>query len=614
MVAENTYQSAAIPDDERARLEELRLMKLLNTGTEARFDRIINLAADLFDVPIAVFSLVDVNREWFKSAFGLTLTEVEREISFCAHAILEPDLLIIPDATCDPRFAGNPLVTGIPHIRFYAGAIVRGPHGKALGTLCLVDHVAREFSQNERRRLLLLADILQEEARHENATREACRRAAVSAHHDPVTGLPNARLFSDRLDRALGISRHSEEALMVGLVAVKGLVDVRAVLGDAVGNAVLKACADRLRNALSDFCTIARWRQETFALLVPVISHPGEADAFLTLVYETLAEPVAVPGEGRLLQFEPVCGAAVYPDSGLDCSELLRHAALALREADGDGQVHRCVYSGEMNDSMTRRVSLEQRLREAVNTGGLEVAFQPIASMANLEIDRVEALCRWDDPVLGRVSTKEFIDLAERSNLIVDLDRHVIRKAMTAVLEWDQSGAPPLMLSVNLSSRSVMHPDLVEWLQDTRTEIGLDAARITLEITENSLIANMGSAHKNLLRCRELGFRVSIDDFGTGFSSFNYLKRLAVDELKVDRVFVKEITDSKRDASIVRSIASLARDLGIAVVCEGIETYGQLIYLKAHQCDHGQGYYFSPAVKPDALMELLSKNSEQHRQ
>lgn len=600
------YRPAMFPGDELARLEELHLLGLLDTGNEARFDRFTTLAADLFDVPIVLFSLIDTNRQWFKSACGLTLSETHRDVSFCAHAILEPQILVIPDARQDMRFATNPLVTGAPHIRFYAGAVLRGPGNKAIGTLCLIDHRPRDFSDAEQRRLLALAKILEGELRHESDIQAARRRAFENAHYDAVTGLPNARLFNDRLEQALAIARRSQGKALVGLVEVGGLVDLRTVLGEDIGDELLRACAERLTNTLSELCTVARWRDETFALLLPTLPLPDAAAAFLELVSKTLTEPFSC--HDRTLHFDAVCGAAAYPEAGLEAEELLQHAAIAQREAKQDPHRHWRIYSTEMSDLMTRRVDLEHHLREAVNKDTLTVAYQPIVDLETLEIHRVEALCRWFDPKLGTISPDEFIPVAERSNLILDLDRLVIRKAAQAVLDWERAGLRPLALSVNLSSRTLMHAKLLDWLRETVTDVGLDPTRVILEVTENSLVADLGLARQNIFQCRQLGFNVAIDDFGTGFSSFNYLKSLAIDELKLDRVFVKEMTERRRDASIASTIITLARDLGVSVVAEGVETREQLIYLQAYNCDEGQGYLFGGPLAAEALSARLGRS------
>ena len=606
--AESGYRPALVPADEPERIEELRMLRLLDTANEARFDRFTKLAADLFGVPVALFNLVDTNRVWFKSARGPALAATPRDVSFCAHAILERQLLVIPDATQDERFAGNPLVTGPPHIRFYAGAVLHGPRGKAIGTLCVIDHQPRAFSDTDQERLLALAAILEEEVRHEGDIQAARQRAFENAHYDVTTGLPNARLFSDRLQQSLSISRRSQGTLLVALAELNDLAELRAVLGKDACDELLRTCAERLSRALSSLCSIARWREETFALLLPTLSHFGSADAFLTLVCSTLAEPMIC--DGRTLHLDAACGAATYPESGLDADELIQHAAIAVRKTKESPQRRWSLYSDEMSATMVRRVDLEQRLREAVTAGALAVSYQPIVDFGTMEIHRVEALCRWVDPKFGSVDPEEFIQLAERSDLILDIDRQVMHKAVQALIEWERAGLRPLALSVNISSRTLMHADLLEWLRETVINAGLDPARVVLEVTENSLAADLGLARQNIFQCRQLGFNVAIDDFGTGFSSFNYLKSLSIDELKLDRAFVHEMTERRRDASIANTIITLARDLGVPVVAEGIETREQLVYLQAYNCDEGQGFYFDVPLDPGTVVKRLSKSGD----
>jgi len=606
MASRPLFQSAPIPNDEIERIEELRLLGLLDTGNEERFDRYTQLVADLFEVPIALISLVDVNRQWFKSACGLDVTETSRDVAFCAHAILESEILVVPDAIKDKRFAENPLVTNEPHVRFYAGAVLRGPTGKALGTLCLIDHQPRIFHKQEQKRLLSIAKILEEELRHESEYQKVRQEAFENALYDANSGLPNARLFRDRLEQALPVVRRTEAQLLVALVEVNGLFNVRTVLGNKIGDELLRECGQRLKAALNEVCTVAHWRDEVFAILLPSMHHKDEAVAFLDHIHNSLAKPFDC--EGRILHFEGICGAASYPNSGIEADELIHNAGIALNDAKKDSHYHSRLYSPEMSTEMTRKIDLENQLIEAVRNQQLSIAFQPILDLETQEIHRVEALCRWIDPEQGNILADIFIPLAENSNLILDIDLFVISTAVSTILEWDNQGIHPLSISVNLSSKTLMHPQLVDWLKIAVIDKGLNPERVFLEVTENSLVADMGLARKNIATCRSLGFNAAIDDFGTGFSSFSYLKDLSIDELKLDRVFVKEMTQRRRDASIASNIITLAHDLGLTVVAEGIETYDQLAYLNAYQCEEGQGYYFSEPLEPKELLLKIKQN------
>ena len=604
-MSERNYTPAPIPHDEPKRLEDLRLLGLLDTVKEERFDRYTQLVADLFDVPIALITLVDENRQWFKSSCGLAVAETTRDISFCGHAILESRLLVIPDAAADPSFAGNPLVTGEPHIRFYAGAVLRSENGRALGTLCLIDHRARPFSQREQARLLAIAAMVEQEVRHESRLQIERKKAYENAHYDQGTGLPNARLFEDRVEQALMIMRRSPGRLLVALIEFVGWIDIKSALGAAAANELLRAYAERLNAALSDLCTLARWRENTFSLLLPALSRADEEVALTEHVQKVLTQPVTV--QGRTISSDIRIGAALYPEAGLSVDELLENARLAAHECTRQTHKSWSIYSPAMGVAMTRRIDLEHYLAEAIRQDRLSVVYQPIIDLDAGRIRGVEALCRWNDPRLGQVDAEEFVGVAEMNDsLITALDRFVLRQSVTQILEWDRAGWRALTLSVNLSSKSLVHPQLIGWLDEAVSERGLDPRRVVLEVTENSLVADIGLARRNTAECRQRGFAVAIDDFGTGFSSFNYLKDLAVDELKLDKVFIKEMAQRRSDASIASTIIALAHKLGLTVVAEGIETAEQLTYLRAYHCDQGQGYYFAAPMSSDAVAARIA--------
>lgn len=604
-----SYQSAALPADEQARLEELYRLGILDTGAEERFDRITQLVADLFEVPTAFISFIDRNRQWIKSACNPPFVETPRDVAFCAHALVQSDMLIIRDATQDPRFAHNPLVVGPPHIRFYAGAVLRGPGGHALGTLCLVDQTPRNLSEPERKRLLTIAHLVEQELRYEFRFKEIRRQAYRSAHYDAVTALPNANLLLDRVDQAITLARRSACQLLVAVVELPRLSETLTVIDKALGEQLLRACGAQLVLTLNPACTVARWRGESFAVLLPTVTHAHEAAAFLRLVRTAFREPIAVCQQ--TFQFEVLCGAAMYPDAGLDGETLMAAAQTMVRHSQQTPHAPFTFYTPEAGQRMKRRLGLEARLRATLAQGALDVVYQPIVNIDSGAPSAVEVLARWHDPVLGIVPTEEFIGLAEQSSLIVDIDRFVLERAVRDMAHWDAQTLSLPTVSVNISGRTLLQDDLPQWLQRATAGSRLAPNRIMLEITENFLLADMAVARRNIEGARALGFRFAIDDFGTGFSAFNYLTKLTVDEIKLDRVFIKEMIHRKFDASIARSIIAMTHDLGLPLVAEGVETYEQVVYLRAYNCKEAQGYYFSrPLTSEHLLIALQSPPGE----
>lgn len=600
-------QPVPLPADEKVRLEELYRLGILDTAAEERFDRFTQCVADIFEVPTAFISFIDRNRQWVKSCCGIPFTGSERDVAFCSYTILHPELLVIPDATRDPRFADNPLVLEQPHIRFYAGAVLRGPRGHALGTLCLIDTAPREMSDRERNRLLTVARMLEQELLYEFRFQEIRKQAYHDAHYDSKTGLPNANLFLDRVSQTIPLARGSSIGLLVAIMELRTLPDVLSVVGKHLGDNLLRACAERLTTKLSSACTVARWRGDHFALLLPNLKHPEEAMTFSHLLGDAFKEPVQV--DSRAFQLDVICGAAIYPDSGLDAETLMASAQTALRQSQQAPHAPCRLHTLEIGRAMSRRLHLEENLREALANHSLSVVYQPIVTISTGIIHAVEVLSRWEGASLGVIPTEEFIRLAEQAGLIMAVDEQAITRAARQLRLWDELGYDRLSMAVNISGKTLLQENFPVWLQAVLEPSGLPPSRVILEITENHLLNDIDLARRNIASGRKSGFRFAIDDFGAGFSSFDYLTKLSVDEIKIDRTFTKEMTERTVDASIAHALINMARDLGIPPVAEGVETYEQVLYLKAYQCKDAQGYYFGRPVSPENLNPALKRQA-----
>lgn len=606
-----SYQTAPLLDEkaETERLEELYRLGILDTAAEERFDRLTQLVADIFDVPTAFISFIERNRQWVKSSCNLTFSETDRDISFCSHTIMQPEMLVIPDAARDPRFAGNPLVTGAPHIRFYAGAVLRGPAHHALGTLCLIDYKPRAMSAREQQRLISFARMVEQELQYEYRFQEIRRQAFRNASYDTATQLPNATLFLERVNQAVTDARRSSQGLMVVVLDLHRLPDALAVLDGDMGARLLHACGERLTGRLNSACTVARWRDEFFAVLLPTLSHASDAEAFLQVLVGAFADPICL--DKKSFQFEALAGAAMYPDGGIDADTLLAGAQIALRESQKAQHRHTHIHTLRATEAMTRRLELESSLRLALEHIELTVVYQPVVEIESGAIVGVEAIARWDDPAVGNIPTEEFVRLAEHSALIIEVDSFALRRAACDMRRWDQQTSQRMTLCVNISGRTLLQDRFVQWLQ-AAIGANLEPSRIIVEVTENYLVADLAHARRNIEQAHKLGFRFAIDDFGTGFASFDYLTNLPVDEIKLDRSFVKEMTQHSTRASVALTIINLARDLHLPLIAEGIETYEQLVFLKAYKCTHGQGYYFSRPVSAPHIGRTIRANEKMH--
>lgn len=595
-----------IPAFEAERLRDLYALKILDTAAEERFDRYTSLAANIFDVPIALMSLVDKDRQWFKSACGLEATETSRDVAFCAHTILEPELLVIPDARNDPRFAGNPVVINKPHIRFYAGAVLRGPTGKPVGTLCLIDHKPRDLSEREHDRLCELARLVERELQYNYEVEKLRREIERTAYYDPLTELPNRRLVHDRLHQAILAGKKNARRLAVMLLDIDRFGALKSALGRTAGDAILKEVARRLREAVDPSWTIGRWQNDQFVVLAHSMSARVDPATIVKPLLKVFHVPF--PAGDVVYPLTVRLGASTYPEDGHDPDSLLEKATAVLRVLPvGNMSAYR-FYTQDIDRDMVRHFDLEGRLRQAIERDQLHLVYQPKVALRTGQICGMEALLRWTEPELGPVSPAEFIPIAEQSGLILALGDWVIRAACRQNRGWQQSGLRPLPVAVNLTSAQLRQANFKAWIRDVLAETGLEARYLTLEVTEGTLIDDIEKTIKNMREANALGVSFSIDDFGTGFSSLSYLKRLPLHILKVDKNFVDEVTSNVNDATIVQAIIAMAHSLKLNVVAEGVEKPEQLTYLRAYKCDEIQGYLFSRPLMPDEFAQWVAED------
>jgi EAL domain-containing protein (putative c-di-GMP-specific phosphodiesterase class I) len=415
---------------ELTRLEALNSYDILDTPVEEVFDDFARLAASIIGTPVALISLVDGNRQWFKAKVGLTITETPRDVAFCAHAIGSIDVFVIPDATKDPRFLDNPLVAEGPKIRFYAGAPLLTPDGQALGTLCVIDYKPRTLT---------------------------------SEQGDSLRSL--SRLVMAQLE---------------------------------------------LRRRLAQFTQNNAARQKTIAAL--------------------------------------------------------RHAIVA---------------------------------------GEFLLYYQPTVDVRSGHIEGLEALIRWNCPGRGLISPADFVPLLEDSGLIIEVGAWVMNQAAADYRDWLTRGLTAPRLAVNISPLQLKHPDFVKQLEHALDPDGTNRVPLDIEIAEGTLMENAAAAIGTLKEVQRLGVHISVDDFGTGYSSLRYLAHLPIDTLKIDRTFVKAMTESPDDMGVISSIISLAHGLNLNIVAEGVETEEQRKLLRLLRCDQMQGYFFTKPVPKDKMEEIL---------
>ena len=775
---------SGVLDNEFERISVLKGLALLDTPCEARFDRITSLASSVLNCRFATITLIDSDRQWFKSSVNLEIKESARDIAFCSHTICEKDPLIVPDTQKDPRFRDNPFVLGEPHIRFYAG-IKLVVDGCAVGTLCVLDTEPHVFNESQLFQLEKLAELANAEiCREEHAelskqiteyqdqleqTQKLTRvRSAIlekvvnaeslhsvlfeiveaiegeypnklcsilllqegklrqgaapslpefyndaidgliigegvgscgntaainsptvvedisthpywagfhelaakaglascwsqpirgangnvigtfaiyhsykaiptseevmlieqfahiasiaierdiandliwkQANFDTLTGLPNRNLMLDHLNLAIKTANRENDKVAVLFLDLDNFKDINDTLGHDVGDELLKACAKRLEQSVRASDTVARLGGDEFVIILNSINSLSSVDGIIQKLLETIAEPFLIDVEQ--VHTSGSLGVTLYPDDANNTKDLLKYADQAMYKAKASGKNSYKYYTLDMHEAAVKRLSLLNDLRYAVKNNELFVEYQPITTLSNGQILKAEALLRWQHPKKGRIPPDEFIPLAEESGLIIEISDWVFDEVCRNVKYWQLHYRRDLQISINTSPCQYFHQEsnITNWLNKL-LEINVSARSILLEVTENLLMKADEEVSKKLFQFRQAGVGIALDDFGTGYSSISYLKKFPTDFIKIDKSFVKTMTDVSNDKVLCEAIIIMAKKLGIKVVAEGIETQEQFEILKAMNCDYGQGYYIARPMGKVDFESLLKATS-----
>jgi diguanylate cyclase (GGDEF)-like protein/PAS domain S-box-containing protein len=433
------------------------------------------------------------------------------------------------------------------------------------------------------------------------------RQSELNRHqalHDSLTGLPNRVLFRERIEQALLRARRENEQVGVLLMDLDRFKEVNDALGHHAGDALLIEVGKRLPAVLRASDTVARLGGDEFGMLLLSPSGPDSVVPLVERIHQALVEPVVV--SDLPLEIEASVGIAIYPQDGVDSETLLRRADVAMYAAK-ESNLPYAFFDEASHDQDPTRLTLVAELRRAIDERELVLYYQPKAVLDGDAIRSVEALVRWNHPQRGLLPPDEFIPLAERTGLIRPLTLYVIDEALRQCRAWQDEGIE-LSVAVNLSTRNLLDIEFPLRVHELLERSEVDRGRLELEITESTMLADPARTKLVLDRLSAMGIRLSIDDFGTGYSSLAYLKKLPVDEIKIDRSFVMNMGHDEDDAVIVRSTIDLGRNLGLEVVAEGVETLEAWERLKALGCTIAQGYYLSPPVAAATLSEWLRAN------
>jgi diguanylate cyclase (GGDEF)-like protein len=446
-------------------------------------------------------------------------------------------------------------------------------------------------------------------ATHEDITEQ--RRSEVKieymAHHDSLTDLANRVLLNERLEQALGRRIHREQMVAVHHLDLDQFKAVNDTFGHPAGDKLLKTVADRLRGLVSDTDTIARMGGDEFVIVQAPITDPADATALAQRIIERMSEPYDLDGHQAVIGAS--IGIAVGPGDGLRPDRLLRNADLALYRAKGEGRGTFRFFEPAMDLQMQTRRIMEQDLRKALPDGEFELYYQPVINLASNAISGFEALIRWNHPQKGLVAPAAFIPLAEEIGFIVPMGEWVIRQACATAAQWPGD----LHVAVNISAVQFRNPGLMQVIVGALAASGLQPTRLEIEITETVLLQNKETTLAVLHQLRSLGIRIAMDDFGTGYSSLTYLQCFPFDKIKIDRSFVKDITENTGSLNIVRAVAALANGMGMTATAEGVETEEQLNRISAEGCTEMQGYLFSKPLPAAEIERLFLPRHEPHK-
>jgi len=595
------------------RLSVLRALELAFEG-DLGIDQICALASDLFEVPIAMVTLLDQKNQWRTALGSVGGHHLSRHTDFCNYAILEDSVFVVSNAENDKRFASNAHVTGEPLIQFYAGAALVWEPGIRLGALCVIDTKRRTFSEVNKRRLVRLALMVVTQLRvntanlelRTNAAQIAIRQSALewTTTHDALTGLPNRTLFRATLEKAINGIEHGQQGalLVLDLDEFKRINDT---LGHEAGDALLVAVSKSLSYLVQSPNMVARLGGDEFGIiLMEALSEDG-LRSFADAVNTALRTPVQ--HDRFSLRCTASIGQATFPQHATAATEILKCADLALYAAKDAGGNRSAMFRTELGDRFHARISTLERARSALDRNAIIPYYQPKVALGSGEIVGFEALLRWCDPTLGIQSPLAIWEAFKDPVLSVEIGQRMRDLVMADMALWRQNGVPFGAVAINVSAAEFTRGDLATTILESMAAFRLPATTLELEVTETVFLDDGSDVIVNTLKkLSDDGIAIALDDFGTGYASLSHLRQFPVQYLKIDKTFVGDMNGDRESAAIVNLCIELAKSFGIGVVAEGVETEAQAQMLKNWNCDIAQGYLFGKPVEASLVPFLLA--------
>ena len=432
------------------------------------------------------------------------------------------------------------------------------------------------------------------------------------AFYDTLTDLANRHLFGSRLEQAIAHAQRTETFAAMLYLDLDQFKRVNDTLGHQAGDELLREVARRLTHCVRAEDTVARYGGDEFAILLYDIATPGDAGAVAEKILGRLRAPITISGHHLVVTTS--IGITIIPSDSVHSNILAKNADLAMYRAKERGRNNYQYFAEEMNTKAQSRLRTENELRQALESNQFELFYQPKVRLADQRITGVEALIRWHHPERGLQTPDKFISVAEETGVIVGMGAWVIQQACIAARDLTAQTGAPIQVAVNISTRQFRDPNLVNTVRRCIREAAIDPAQLEVEITETMLMDDAEAAAFTVERLHELGIKIAIDDFGTGYSSLNYLKRFPIDTVKIDRSFVMDIPGNPDDMAITAAVISMAHRLSLVVVAEGVETTEQLKFLSDHDCEYGQGYYFSKPLPFAEIQRFFDPNVALMRQ
>lgn len=587
------------------------------TNIEEKMNWVLAIIGKLFSmdrINILLFdsehSVVDCTNIWNaekKSMSGNYRLDVSSEnFSWMMDELLSSELIYVPDIN---KLSGD--AAGVREVFNGRGvcSFVAIPIEEKGNTMKLLEFTSTDtqktWRDEEIRTMNIIANIFDDALSKVEAEKEISHMA----YHDHLTGLPNRRLFTDRLSQAIALAKRTEKMVGVVYIDLDSFKSINDAIGHEGGDLLLKLLSKKLVNVLRTSDTVSRYGGDEFLILLNNIADDKDIGKLAEKLMMVVREPIIVAGQEFSLTTS--IGVSVYPFDGRDIDTLIRHADTAMYKAKENGKNKYVISSTELKDEVFKKIKLTNNLHRALAREELYLNYQPQVSASTGAIIGMEALIRWRHPEMGFVSPVVFIPIAEQTGVIYEIGEWVLRTACSQNKKWQDAGHKPVCIAVNVSAHQLRNDQFTNRLKQILDETGLDPKYLEVEITESAAMSETGNVATQLGEIRKLGVMIAIDDFGTDYSSLSRLKALPIDKIKIDKQFVDGIEEGEKDQAIVRTILNLAQNLNLRAIAEGVEDERQLAFLKKEGCEEIQGYFYFKPLPVEEIEKLFIGKTEE---